>query len=87
MSANWKVIAATGWGFGFGCLLMVGVGAQSERFELLGNMKLFGEDNGIIFTDGTKPRITDLAVVPWRPDRLSVPQCAGLSRCSTARRR
>ena len=36
----------------------------------------------IVFT-----RISDLAVVPWRPDRLLVPDFVGLPRACTARRR
>ena len=35
------------------------VQGQTERFELEGNMKFFGAENGIIFSDGTKQTSAD----------------------------
>ena len=54
MQSRWKTIAMTGWGFGFGCLAMIGVNAAQERMEISGNIKLFGDGSGLIFPDGSK---------------------------------
>ena len=54
MPTNRKLLAGAGAALGCAYLVVVGVGAAAEKFEILGNLKFFGDGNGIIFTDGTK---------------------------------
>ena len=54
MVRRWKTMAIAGWSFGFDCLAMMGVNAAQERFEVGGNIKLFGDGSGLIFPDGSK---------------------------------